>query len=328
MANLTRAEFIQKYGNTFGANAASEVAGMDVGSYYDNYLANGAKGGVQTGGWDGSGEVVPIQWGGGRYSDSNPTFDAWSNVDPHPESNRGNGLDEAWKAVGRPLAVMAAMYTGVNALGGLLGGETLGATATPVTSSSVTGTSLAPLASQAPNAGMTLAEQMASYGAGGGGVTGGLATDTVGGFTGAAGGDLIGSAAGGAGSASGLLSGLKDYAPLIGAGLGALAGQDTTTSSSKDPWGPAQQYLKDNLAQNAAMQKYYQANPFSTEQKSAYQGIFDANANNMANAPIMQANANNFLQSNRGVMPQMQGLLSGTKATPIDWSKYANIGVK
>ena len=101
-----------------------------------------------------------------------------------------------------------------------------------------------------------------------------------------------------------------------------------SNGSSKDPWGPAQSYLKDNLAQNAAMQQYYSANPFSNEQKSAYQGQADAYANNMANMPAMQGNANSFMQSNRGKMPAMQGLLSGTKAAPIDWTKYANIGAK
>lgn len=131
----------------------------------------------------------------------------------------------------------------------------------------------------------------------------------------------------GSAASSGLSSLLKDnkgLAQLGGGLLGALAGKDTTTSatSSKDPWGPAQSYLKDNLATNAAMQKYYQANPFSNEQKSAYQGQADAYANNMANMPAMQANANNFMQSKRGSMPAMQGLLSGTKAAPIDWAKY------
>lgn len=113
---------------------------------------------------------------------------------------------------------------------------------------------------------------------------------------------------------------------IAGGLLGAAASGDTTTSTNRDPWGPAQGYLKDNLATNANMQKYYQANPFSQEQQSAYQGLLNTNANNQANAPIMQANANSFMQSNRGAMPAMQGLLSGTQAAPIDWSKYANIG--
>ena len=128
--------------------------------------------------------------------------------------------------------------------------------------------------------------------------------------------------AGGASGGIGSLLGNKSLVQLGGGLLGALAGKDTTTSASKDPWGPAQPYLKDNLAQNAAMQEHYRLNPFSNEQKAAYQGLLDTNANNQANAPIMQANANNFMQSKRGSMPAMQGLLSGTKAAPIDWAKY------
>jgi len=50
-----------------------------------------------------------------------------------------------------------------------------------------------------------------------------------------------------------------------------MSGGGTTqnTIQNKDPWGPAQSYLKDNLAQNQRMQDYYSANPFSQEQKQA-----------------------------------------------------------
>ena len=74
------------------------------------------------------------------------------------------------------------------------------------------------------------------------------------------------------------------------------------------------------------MQAYYRANPFSTEQKNAYQGLLDTNANAKANVAGLLSNANAFQQSKRGVMPAMTGLLSGTKADPIDWAKYTNIG--
>ena len=234
-------------------------------------------------------------------------------------------------ARGEFLAALAATVGGFGLAGAYGGGAAGlgGATATPVTGGTlgVTGTELGALG--AGGAPMTLAEQMASYGAGGGGVTGGLATGTVGGFTGAAGGDLVGAAAGSGSGLSSLL-GNKTLMQVGGGLLGALAGKDTTTiaTSSKDPWGPAQGYLKDNLTTNAAMQKYYQENPFSAEQKTAYQGLLNTNANNQANVPIMQGNANNFMQSKRGVTPAMQGLLSGTQAAPIDWAKYANIGAK
>lgn len=236
---MTREEFIAKYGKTFvaddkGGNAASEVAGQDVGSYYDMFLGPDAKTTMTVGGWDNPNET-PIQWGQNRYSDSNPAFDAWYNVDPHPESNRGNGLDEAWKAVGRPLATMAAMYGGINALGGLGAGsdvasfdlgQTAGFDAVPVEGSSF-----------------------------GSGIGGDLLASTPGYESALSGGALgsaeIGSSLVPAASGSGLLGTLKGagsflkensgLAQLGGAALGALASGDTQTkaSSSKDPWSEA-----------------------------------------------------------------------------------------
>jgi hypothetical protein len=130
--------------------------------------------------------------------------------------------------------------------------------------------------------------------------------------------------------ASGLLKDNPTLAKVGGAALGALSAKDSQTSASqsKDPWAPAQPYLLDNLKTNAAMQEHYRANPFSNEQKTAYQGLLDTVANNRANSAPMMANANSFMQSSRGRTPAMQGLLSGTQAAPIDWSQYANIGRK
>lgn len=116
---------------------------------------------------------------------------------------------------------------------------------------------------------------------------------------------------------------------LGGAALGALSAKDQnqTSTSTRDPWGPAQQYLKDNLATNARMQDYYAKNPFSAEQKGAYQGLFNTLANNQANGNVLLGNASKFGQSSRGQVPQMAGLLTGTQAPIIDWAKYANIGL-
>jgi hypothetical protein len=143
-----------------------------------------------------------------------------------------------------------------------------------------------------------------------------------------------GTFAGGGTVGGGLLSSagqfLKDNPTLTklgGAALGALAGGDTTTSSQKDPWGPAQPYLKENLQRNSAMQDYYAKNPFSTEQKTAYQGLLDTLANNQANAPAMAGMANSFMGSNRGLLSNMPTFSQGTKAAPIDWAKYQNIGL-
>ena len=113
---------------------------------------------------------------------------------------------------------------------------------------------------------------------------------------------------------------------IVGAIGGAAASKDTTTSAQKDPWGPAQSYLKDNLAQNQRMQDYYSANPFSQEQKQAYQGLLNTNANGMSNAGNFNQIAQNFMGSNRGLMGQMPTLNQGVTAPQVDWTKYSNIG--
>lgn len=135
--------------------------------------------------------------------------------------------------------------------------------------------------------------------------------------------------AGGLGAVGQWLKDNPTIAQLGGAALGALSAKDQTQSSTstRDPWGPAQAYLKDNLATNAAMQKHYQANPFSGEQQNAYQGLLNTLANNQENGNVLLGNASRFGQSAKGVMPQMQGLLTGTQAPIIDWAKYANIGL-
>ena len=127
------------------------------------------------------------------------------------------------------------------------------------------------------------------------------------------------------------ISGLNDFTggnlgAIVGGLAGAAASKDTTTSASKDPWAPAQPYLKDNLATNAAMQKYYQENPFSQEQKQAYQGLLNTNANGLSNAGNYNQIAQNFMGSKRGLMGQMPTLNQGVTAPQVDWTKYANIG--
>lgn len=93
----------------------------------------------------------------------------------------------------------------------------------------------------------------------------------------AAGGLLNGTGAaasiGGAMTASELLKLANDNKGLIGAGLGAIASSDTTTTSTtsdKSPWAPAQEWMKANLGLGQQLQKQYQANPFSQFQQQAY----------------------------------------------------------
>ena len=133
-----------------------------------------------------------------------------------------------------------------------------------------------------------------------------------------------GSALGGLGSA---VAGNSGLGMALGGLLGAASGGDTTTSAQKDPWAPAQPYLKANLMQNALMQDHYSKNPFTDEQKSAYQGAANTLANNQANGPAMQGMANSFMNSKGGNFTGMPSFTSGTTAAPIDWTKYSNIGL-
>lgn len=374
--SMSREDFIKKYGKTFvaddkGGNAASEVAGQDVGAYYDTYLADGATG-------DGSGF-------GYKYRDANPLFDAWDNVKPHPESQDLGGVGEFWRQIGRPAATAAGMYFGVDALNGLLGSSGAGFSGVSGTGGSagigsgtalggaelagaagagdiaaLSGSQIAALSPAATGSGFSFAVPEAMNSAVGLDL-GGVATTAIPGESAISAAGLLGneSAAETArlasmnagtntlgnispGSTIGSSSmfdtagqWLKDNPTLakLGGGLigaigGAAASGDKTTSasSSRDPWAPAQPYLIDNLKTNANAQEFYRANPFSDLQKQQYQGLFNSLANSQANIPGLLANASNFGKSSRGRMPEMQGLLSGTQAAPIDWGQYANIG--
>jgi len=68
---------------------------------------------------------------------------------------------------------------------------------------------------------------------------------------------------------------------MFGQILGALAGgllSDSggggSTTSKSEPWGPAQDWLKGNIALGQQLQNQYMANPISDQQKSAYSNAF------------------------------------------------------
>ena len=58
-----------------------------------------------------------------------------------------------------------------------------------------------------------------------------------------------------------------------GALLGGASGgssQGGTQTMNKDPWAPAQDWMKSNLATGQNLQNYYQRNPFNQQQQAAY----------------------------------------------------------
>lgn len=112
------------------------------------------------------------------------------------------------------------------------------------------------------------------------------------------------------------------YLALLGGLLGFAStsdgGQQQQTQTN-DPWWAAAPYLQQNLATNQQLQNHYLQNPFSAEQKAAYQNSADVLANNRANSGNFNQIASNFMGSKGGKMAAMPGLLSDTKAAPIDF---------
>jgi len=136
-------------------------------------------------------------------------------------------------------------------------------------------------------------------GAAAGGAEAGGANLGAGGYTSAAGGAAgAGGGAGGGGlweaaksvvspAVSALTSGNgSTLGGLLGAGLGALSSKDQTTSSTKDPWAPAQDFIKQQIAQGQSLSNQYQARPFSDAQKTAYGNLASIINGANANAPI------------------------------------------
>lgn len=85
--------------------------------------------------------------------------------------------------------------------------------------------------------------------------------------------NFLGGGVGGSGSsaASGITQFLKDNKTALGGLLGAAAGgQDQTVSSNKDPWGPAQPYLRGLLDVGSKMYGDRIDNPLTEQQKQAY----------------------------------------------------------
>lgn len=232
MAKMTREQFIKKYalgpGGTFladdkGGNSASEVAGQSVADYYDTYLADGVAPRTMRTGADGSTDEVPWNWGGGTTRDGLKQqigLDAWSNVDPHPESNQQDGWNDAWQQIGKPIAMGAAMYSGIGALNGMAGAgaagaSEVGATATPVTGGGgAVGTALPSTGAMGGTTGAVGASELAAGGLG----TATLPTVTV------------------TGSAIPATAGLSagQVAGLGASGLSAVSGTPTTQNPFSD----------------------------------------------------------------------------------------------
>lgn len=131
------------------------------------------------------------------------------------------------------------------------------------------------------------------------GSAGGVAGVTAGGLGagGAAAGGLGAAGAAGASLIPGIANGTLGQIGAAVAG-GLLGGKDGNTESKKEPWGPAQPYILDNLKSGKQLQDFYQQNPFNQQQKTSYQNTFGDLDNFRKNvAPGLMDFANNAMTS-------------------------------
>lgn len=272
-----------------------------------------------------------------QYKD--PTKEWYSTYDPSGAlMSEGNGNN---KMTTKDYLTYLALVVGAGALGGAGGAAAGGAEAGGMTAAEAWGSGAGLGGDTLSAMGTTGGNGLLGAGSAGGGMTAaeawgsgaGLGGDTLsagganlgaGGYTSAAGGAAgAGGGAGGGGlweaaksvvspAVSALTSGNgSTLGGLLGAGLGALSSKDQTTSGTKDPWAPAQDFIKQQIAQGQSLSNQYQANQFSDAQKTAYGNLASIINGANANAP----NMSDFI--NR----QMSG---GTAYDPRD--PYKNIG--
>lgn len=131
--------------------------------------------------------------------------------------------------------------------------------------------------------------------AGGGATYGGIGAAEAAGAAAAAGAGGVVPAA-----SKGLLSGIgPTLLQLGGAALGAASSQDQeqTTTTKNEPWGPAQDWIKSNIAAGQALQQKYTDQPFSPGQQTAYGNLYGLlNSYNTEMLPGLLGNANAMSQ--------------------------------
>lgn len=251
-------------------------------------------------------------WG----QDTANVFDAQGNY-IGPSSGDSEALSLA-----KFIASAVGGYYGTNALNGAMGGAAAGS-AGAGSGGMVNGAFLGEGVASGVGA-WDAAAGLGAAGAGGGGAAGLSSADKAAmlgaegygaGMTGAE------TAAYGAGAGSGggltmsqIGSGLKTgvdalgggggVAALLGGVAGAKDGGDKTQSTNRDPWAPAQDFLKQQIGQGQQLSVQYQAQPFSGAQKAGYNNmasLLDL-VNNNAGGLLsgFQANASGANQFQRG----------------------------
>lgn len=91
-------------------------------------------------------------------------------------------------------------------------------------------------------------------------------------------------------------------APIAGAVVGGLMsdkGGGQSQTQTRDPWGPAQEPLKNILSDAEKLREYYKQNPLNQLQQTSYQNLYGDIDNYRQNmAPSMMALSNRLMNSN------------------------------
>lgn len=136
-----------------------------------------------------------------------------------------------------------------------------------------------------------------------GGMAGGL------GLSGSALPTLWDKVSGGVSAANTALGG--NLAPILGAVAGAASSGDQTQTSTREPWGPAQPFIRDMIARGQGLAQQYGAQPFSSNQQGAYDNLFGLlNQFNSSMAPGLLGNINAMRVGGQPVQAPSMGLLS------------------
>lgn len=111
---------------------------------------------------------------------------------------------------------------------------------------------------------------------------------------------------------------------IVGSVLGALDSGDKTQTQNRDPWGPAQPYLKGLLGEGADLYNQYKQQPFSQAEQTGYGNVgnvldyINANAGGLLSG--FQANASGANQFQRGnPRKSLIGASYDPSVSPVSW---------
>ena len=325
-----------------GSQNTADVGGNGIQRYYTD-PATGQQwyGSVQNYGFNGTGDgqtvdrsrVDPAAWIGRDIPDPDGGNHPWAETYDLSGNYLGRAsYDTSWKDMIQAMALMAPAVGGIvgaagsaagggGAAAGAAGGA--GAGAGTMANGAFLGEGMASGIGAWDAAAVNSALGSGSLGTAGSYLSQNAANGTLGSTLGnmVGGGSAASNAAQAGAKAAG--SGLN-AGSLLGAIAGAADGGDKQQTSSRDPWAPAQPFLKQQLDQGQALATQYQQQPFSASQQTAYGnlgGLLDTinkNAGGLLGGFNANATgANNYDRSN----PRRQ-LTGGMGLGQMDLSSY------